>query len=77
MNFHLASFLAGFWACWIVVGLPLGVKRIVFRSSTAVYGPSPTHPAFLTEVVDLGTTYANRTVRFRFRIGADDGASID
>ncbi len=38
-------------------------------------GKSANYPTFNTETVDLGTTYANQTIRFRFRIGADDAAA--
>jgi hypothetical protein len=41
----------------------------------AYVGKSPGYPAFNTEIVDLGTTYAGKTVRLRFRIGSDDAAA--
>jgi hypothetical protein len=34
-------------------------------------GQSPTYPALATASVNLGTTYANQTIRLRFRLGAD------
>ncbi|MEW6431700.1 MAG: myxosortase-dependent M36 family metallopeptidase [Myxococcota bacterium] len=47
---------------------PLAGKR-------AYVGRSPNYPAFNTETVNLGTTYAGQTVRLRFRIGSDDAAA--
>ena len=41
----------------------------------AFVGKSPNYPSFFLETIDLGATYANQTVRFRFRIGADDAAA--
>jgi len=45
------------------------------RGKRAYVGKSPNYPAFNTETVDLGTTYAGRTVQLRFRIGSDDAAA--
>ena len=42
---------------------------------SAFAGRSLNFPTFNSEVVRLGTTYANQTIRFRFRIGADDAAA--
>ncbi len=38
-------------------------------------GESTGYPAFITETLDLGTTYANQTVQIRFRAGTDEGTS--
>lgn len=38
-------------------------------------GQSDGYPAFLTETVALGAAYADKTVKFRFRIGSDDAAA--
>lgn len=43
------------------------------RGRAAFTGQSARYPAFTPVVLDLGTTYANRTIRFRFRIGGNDG----
>jgi large repetitive protein len=45
------------------------------KGRRAFVGKSVGYPAFNTETVDLGTTYAGRSIRFRFRIGADDAAA--
>ncbi len=47
---------------------PLGGRR-------GFVGKSAGYPMFNSETIDLGTAYANQTIRFRFRIGADDAAS--
>ena len=41
----------------------------------AFVGKSVGYPTFNTETVDLGTRFANQTIRLRFRIGADDAAA--
>jgi hypothetical protein len=41
----------------------------------AFVGKSANYPTFNTETVDLGTRFANQTIQFRFRIGADDAAA--
>ncbi len=43
--------------------------------SAAYVGKSAGYPAMVGETVNLGTSYAGQTVRFRFRIGADDAAA--
>ncbi len=43
------------------------------RGRTAFTGQSARYPAFSPVVIDLGTAYSNRTIRFRFRIGGNDG----
>ena len=45
-------------------GNPLGGR-------SAFAGASPGYPVMSTATVNLGTTYANKTVQLRFRIGAD------
>lgn len=45
------------------------------RGRMAYVAKSAGYPAFVSETVDLGTRYAGQTVRFRFRIGADDSAA--
>lgn len=40
-----------------------GVKKIILRSSTAVYGAQPTNPAFLTENHPLNGSKTNGTIR--------------
>ncbi len=45
------------------------------RGRKAFVGKSTGYPTFNTETVDLGTAYAGKSIRFRFRIGADDAAA--
>ncbi|MEW5742756.1 MAG: myxosortase-dependent M36 family metallopeptidase [Myxococcota bacterium] len=45
------------------------------RGQRAYVGRSPGYPAFNTETVNLGRTYAGQSVRLRFRIGSDDAAA--
>lgn len=45
------------------------------RGQRAFVGKSAMYPSFITETVSLGTTYAGQTIKFRFRIGADDAAA--
>ncbi|MFO0597075.1 MAG: M36 family metallopeptidase [Myxococcaceae bacterium] len=45
------------------------------RGKRAYVGKSTGYPAFITETINLGTTYANQTIRLRFRIGSDDAAA--
>jgi hypothetical protein len=45
------------------------------KGRQAFVGKSDGYPAFNTETVDLGTRFANQTILFRFRIGADDAAA--
>lgn len=45
------------------------------RGRMAFVGKSVNYPTFNTETVELGTRFQNQTVRFRFRIGADDAAA--
>ena len=45
------------------------------KGQRAFVGKSTGYPAFNTETVDLGTRFANQTIQFRFRIGADDAAA--
>ncbi len=47
---------------------PLGGRQ-------AYGGQSPSYPAYTPVTVDLGTTYAGKLVRIRFRIGTDNGTS--
>ena len=44
------------------------------RGRPAFVGQSARYPAFNNELVDLGTSYANQTIRLRFRIGGGDTA---
>jgi hypothetical protein len=46
-------------------GNPLGGRP-------AFGGASPGYPSLATATVSLGTTYANKTVQLRFRVGADE-----
>jgi MYXO-CTERM domain-containing protein len=39
-------------------------------------GESPNYPAWSTVTADLGTMYAGRSVRIRFRIGSDDALGL-
>jgi large repetitive protein len=45
------------------------------RGRRGYVGQSPNYPMFNTERIELGTAYAGRTVRVRFRIGSDDAAA--
>ncbi len=45
------------------------------RGKRAFVATSANYPAFNPETIDLGTRYAGQTVRFRFRIGADEAAA--
>ncbi|PTL84442.1 myxosortase-dependent M36 family metallopeptidase [Vitiosangium sp. GDMCC 1.1324] len=45
------------------------------RGRQAYGGTSSSYPAFTSATADLGTTYAGKTVRIRFRIGTDDGTA--
>ena len=45
------------------------------RARRGYVGQSPNYPTSNVERVDLGTTYAGKTVRVRFRIGSDDAAA--
>ncbi|MFZ5438727.1 MAG: myxosortase-dependent M36 family metallopeptidase [Myxococcota bacterium] len=45
------------------------------RGRRAFVAKSANYPAFNTETVNLGTTYAGKNIRFRFRIGSDDAAA--
>lgn len=47
---------------------PLGGRRGFINESAS-------YPMFNTETVNLGTSYAGQTIRFRFRIGSDDAAA--
>ena len=38
----------------------------------AYAGTSPGYPAFITETISLGTTWANQAIKVRFRVGSDD-----
>ncbi len=45
------------------------------KGQRAYVGKSAGYPAFINETVSLGTAYVGKTLRFRFRIGADDAAA--
>lgn len=45
------------------------------KGQRAFVGKSAGYPTFNTETIDLGTRFANQTILFRFRIGADDAAA--
>lgn len=45
------------------------------RGKRAYVGRSANYPTFNTETVSLGTAYSGKTVKLRFRIGADDAAA--
>ncbi len=45
------------------------------RGRMAFVGKSAGYPTFNSATIDLGTRYASQTIRFRFRIGADDAAA--
>lgn len=45
------------------------------RSRDAFVGQSAGYPDFVTTTINLGTAYAGRWVRLRFRIGSDDAAA--
>ncbi|MBS1152842.1 MAG: Peptidase, (Fungalysin) family, partial [Myxococcaceae bacterium] len=46
------------------------------RSRKAFVGKSPGYPAFVTQTLNLGTTYAGKAIKLRFRIGSDDAAAL-
>lgn len=46
------------------------------RGKQAFVGKSANYPAFEKVTAGLGTTYAGKTVRVRFRIGADDAVGL-
>ncbi|MBL8952485.1 MAG: myxosortase-dependent M36 family metallopeptidase [Myxococcaceae bacterium] len=46
------------------------------RGRALYSGQSENYPAFSTVTAELGTAYANRRVRIRFRIGADDALGL-
>jgi len=55
------------------VGYPSNKNPLKGRQ--AIVGQTKDFPAFITSTLDLGTTYAGKTVRIRFRIGSDNGAA--
>lgn len=46
------------------------------RGRSVYSGQSANYPAFSTVTADLGTAYAGRSVRIRFRIGSDDALGL-
>ncbi len=42
----------------------------------AFVGKSAGYPAFITQTLDLGTQYAGKAIKLRFRIGSDDAAAL-
>jgi MYXO-CTERM domain-containing protein len=42
---------------------------------SAYVGRSPGYPAFSTQAISLGTSYAGQTVRVRFRVGSDQASN--
>ncbi|HZI04895.1 MAG TPA: hypothetical protein VEZ71_12775 [Archangium sp.] len=46
------------------------------KGRRAYGGQSPGYPAFNEATLGLGTTYAGKTVRLRFRIGTDDSTGV-
>lgn len=45
------------------------------NGASAYVGNSPGYPATTVDTINLGTTYANQTVRLRFTIGTDEAAA--
>jgi large repetitive protein len=46
------------------------------RGRMVYSGQSPNYPSFNTVRIDLGTEYAGKTVKIRFRIGSDDALGL-
>jgi UDP-glucose 4-epimerase len=47
-----------------------GVRKVILRSSTAVYGAQPTNPAFMTEDTPLNSSHADGSVKYYAEIEA-------
>jgi len=70
-------------ATWVDIGTPLYTGALEVYSGnlnplagrSAIAGTTAGFPALLPASLDLGTSYAGKTVRIRFRIGADNGAA--
>ncbi|MET0406453.1 MAG: M36 family metallopeptidase, partial [Cystobacter sp.] len=64
---------------WVDVGTPLYTQTLATATNNlnpldgrrAIAGRSAAFPAFIDSTLDLGTAYAGKTVRLRFRIGSD------
>ncbi|MDB4966396.1 MAG: Peptidase, (Fungalysin) family [Myxococcales bacterium] len=71
------KFTAGAYTQTLYDGLDatIGPTDNPLQGRKAFGGVSAGFPANITSTVDLGTTYANQTVRIRFRIGTDSGGS--
>ncbi|WP_338023584.1 myxosortase-dependent M36 family metallopeptidase [Archangium primigenium] len=52
-------------------------NRNPLKGRQAIVGQSAGFPALTTATLNLGTTYAGKTVRIRFRIGTDNGAAAN
>ncbi|WNG25151.1 aldo/keto reductase [Cystobacter fuscus] len=70
-------------ATWVDVGTPLYNGKLItdegsanpLQSRDALVGQSTGFPALIDSTLDLGTKYAGKTVRLRFRIGSDQAAA--
>ncbi|WNG15656.1 myxosortase-dependent M36 family metallopeptidase [Cystobacter fuscus] len=70
-------------ATWVDVGTPLYNGKLItddgsanpLQSRNALVGQSEGFPALIDSTLDLGTKYAGKTVRLRFRIGSDQAAA--
>ena len=70
-------------ATWVDIGAPLYTGTLVpyagnlnpLAGQAALTGTTPGFPTLLPASLDLGTRYAGKTVRIRFRIGSDNGAA--
>jgi hypothetical protein len=64
---------------WTDIGGPIytgntnaGTNAPIGAARPALVNRSASWPAFIPATINLGTTYADQDVRFRFRVGADD-----
>ncbi len=70
-------------ATWVDIGTPLYTGALEAYTGNlnplagrpAIGGTTAGFPALLPASLDLGTRYAGKTVRIRFRLGADNGAA--
>ncbi len=46
------------------------------KNRNAFVGKSAGYPAFIKQTLSLGSTYAGKSIRLRFRIGSDDAAAL-
>src|SRR6185295_16908237 len=69
-------------ATWTDVGAAAGYNGVLGPTSTnplagraAFVNASAGYPAFASKTVDLGTAYAGKVIRIRFRVASDAGTS--